>query len=133
MKTIKVTIILLVLSTSVFAQKPKQILGIAREEKSKALDDGPANLYSLYNERLGNSSLAARKVKIDYNLSDTFCEWVITDEGKGFDWKTFLNQLNSDPLGMECKGLFICKYHFDDLEFLGKGNVVRAKKLRSLK
>ena len=108
-------------------------LGITREEKSKALDDGLAGLYSLYNKRMKNSSIAARKVKIDYNLSDTFCEWRITDAGKGFDWKTFLNQLNSDPFGMECKGLFICEFHLDDLKFLGKGNVVRARKLRSLK
>ena len=108
-------------------------LGITKHEKSKALDGGQAGLNMLYNERLGNPRLASRKVKIDYNLSDTFCEWVISDEGKGFDWQTYLKQLESDPLAGESKGLLICKYHLDDLAFLGEGNVVRVRKLRSLK
>jgi hypothetical protein len=106
---------------------------ITREEKFRALNEGQVDLDSLYDERLKRSNLAARKVKIDYKLSDNFCEWVIADEGKGFDWESFLSQLNSDPLGMECKGLFVSKYHLGNLEFMGKGNLVRARKLRSLK
>jgi YesN/AraC family two-component response regulator len=108
-------------------------LGIKREEKLNAMEQGQESLKELYNQRMVSPRLASRKVKIEYKLNDTSTEWLITDEGLGFDWKSFLKRLETNPLQMESKGLLICKYHFDSLEFLNSGNQVRVRKLRSLK
>ena len=75
--------------------------------------------------------LSSRKVAIEYKTGDSYCEWIITDEGNGFDWKSFLSRLDADPLGQEGKGLLCCKFHFSELEFNSSGNSVRARKNES--
>jgi CheY-like chemotaxis protein len=75
--------------------------------------------------------IRSRKVSIEYKTDDSYCEWIITDEGNGFDWKSYLSRLDADPLGLEGKGLLCCKFHFSELEFNSSGNSVRARKTKS--
>ena len=57
------------------------------------------------------------------------CEWVIIDEGDGFDWKSLPNPLNPENLAQPSgRGIFLARMQFDEVEFLGKGNRVRARK-----
>jgi CheY-like chemotaxis protein len=78
-----------------------------------------------------DSLIKSRKVLIVYKTTASFCEWTITDEGNGFDWKTYLEQLAADPLGMEGKGLLCCQFHFTELEFNSTGSSVTARKNRN--
>jgi YesN/AraC family two-component response regulator len=108
-------------------------LKISPMDKAEALEKGPENLYALFRERMADTKLSKRKVTINFQIKDAYCEWVVSDEGDGFDWKSYMKQMEMGALQMEGKGLLICKYHFDYLEFLSQGNIVQAKKLKSLK
>lgn len=80
---------------------------------------------------VNNILLSSRKVSIEYKTGDSYCEWSITDEGDGFDWRSYLSRLDADPLGLEGKGLLCCKFHFNELEYNPSGNSVRARKNKS--
>ena len=70
----------------------------------------------------------SREVNVEFRTSGPYCEWVITDEGKGFDWQAYLDRLKVDPLGQEGKGLLVSKFHFNELLFNPSGNSVTARK-----
>jgi len=69
-----------------------------------------------------------RQVRIEYKTSENYCEWTISDEGDGFDWKSYLERLDADPLGQEGKGILCCKFHFSELFYNSSGNSVTARK-----
>ena len=104
-------------------------LGITRAEKRNALQAG--TLTELYTERLAVSELAARKITVKCLLEPQNCEWVISDEGKGFDWQTVIRsqQKTSDSLAEHSRGILVAQYQFDDCKYLGTGNSVRVRKL----
>jgi len=101
-------------------------LEITYYEKQKALDNN--TLEQLYNERFANPQLANRKVQIEYNLNETFCEWIIKDEGNGFDYNNLPDPTKDNLLELNGRGIFISKFLFDELEYQGCGNTVRLKK-----
>lgn len=87
------------------------------------------DLEKLCHEELKqNPNLVNRKVRVRYQLFDDRCEWIIRDEGYGFDWRQILHEENRYKLPIECTGIIISKFHFDKLEYLGCGNTVRATK-----
>ena len=107
-------------------------LGITFEEKSEATEEGGDSLAKLYRERSEDPARAERKIQIDVKIDESGCQWVITDEGEGFDWKNLPDPTDSEGiLRFHGRGIFLCRHYFDELEFLGKGNVVRVKKLAS--
>lgn len=68
---------------------------------------------------------------MELTKDDLACEWLIKDEGNGFDYDYVLR--NAGPMGsIAAKGIFIAQFHFDKLEFLGNGNQVRARKLKTV-
>ena len=73
-----------------------------------------------------NPKLANKKVRVKYQLLDDRCEWTIMDEGSGFDWKNVNHGL--DPSKLYFTGIFLARFYFDKLEYLGCGNTVRATK-----
>jgi YesN/AraC family two-component response regulator len=99
---------------------------ISYEEKNQALlDDRISDLYKTKREDPINID---KKVLVKFKLSEKFCEWIITDEGKGFDWKTVYNPIDTKLSRMNGRGILLSKLQFDELEYIGKGNVVRLKK-----
>jgi DNA-binding response OmpR family regulator len=104
-------------------------LGISYDEKRQALLTG--SFPELYRQRLDQPALVNRKVKIRYTYNPkTGCEWVITDEGEGFDWKNIPNPM--EELGhaeaLNGRGIFLAKMQFDELEYIEQGNIVRVTK-----
>lgn len=79
-------------------------------------------------ELMQKPELVNQKVRVKYQLLDDRCEWTIMDEGIGFDWRKILRELDHSKTHLECMGIFISKFHFDELEYLGCGNTVRATK-----
>ena len=105
-------------------------LGITYDDKSHAMES--ETLYDLYEERQSDPVLAKRKVTVEFAQNATRCEWMISDEGKGFDWQSLKNPLeNVNVLETHGRGIFITRFQFDELEHIGKGNVVRIKKVIS--
>lgn len=100
---------------------------ISGDQKEEALKAN--NLIDIYNSRKEDPLYNTRKITIDYKKNPTFCEWTITDEGDGFDWKympsPFTDRLVSKLHG---RGVFISKLQFDSIDYTGKGNIVVARK-----
>jgi CheY-like chemotaxis protein len=105
-------------------------LGISYEEKRKALEtrDG---LRELIDRRLADPELARRSVTVGFKMDSTTCEWVIADEGSGFDW-TDLPDPTSGPALFDGhgRGIFLTRFQFDVMEYQGRGNTVRLVKRR---
>lgn len=101
--------------------------GITAEDKKTALQSN--SLLELYNERKSQAEFAKKKVHITFLKNNQFCEWIVQDEGTGFDWK-YLPHPNTQQLTSELqgRGVYISKLQFDDVQYLGNGNVVSAKK-----
>ena len=99
---------------------------ISYEEKNKALLED--RISDLYTSKREDSINANKKVSVKFKQCEKFCEWIITDEGNGFDWKTIYNPLDTQLSKMNGRGILLSKLQFDELEYLGNGNTVRLKK-----
>ena len=107
-------------------------LEISFEEKSNALQEGVLN--KLYEDRLSNPKFLERKIRVNFRMNNSQAEWLIEDEGKGFDWKALQNDIQEERLfDLNGRGIFICQFLFDELEYMGKGNKVRILKRSSKK
>jgi len=103
-------------------------LGITAEEKRQALTR-PEGLQQLYQERLADPARAARRVAIDFTEDAAGLEWIITDEGAGFDWRSVPDPTaDGNVMDMCGRGIFLCRVFFDELEYRGRGNRVRSRK-----
>lgn len=104
-------------------------LRISADEKSAAMSEGQQGLARLYQNRLADAELAARRVTVEFRLRDGKCEWVISDEGDGFDYNRVSDPTRTAGLAsLTGRGIYLSRYQFDELEFLGRGNQVRACK-----
>ena len=102
-------------------------LEISSEEKQKAFEDN--KLLHLYNTKLKEPELANRTITIKLNITKEIIELEIIDEGKGFDWRKISDPLKTENIEkLVGKGIFLSKYYFDELEYKGKGNIVRVIK-----
>lgn len=102
-------------------------LEISFQEKSEALKNG--KLERLYEDRLNDPKLASRKIRVQFEMIGSRCTWIIEDEGKGFDWKDIQSNIEEERLfDLNGRGIFICQFLFDELEYSGRGNQVRIKK-----
>lgn len=107
-------------------------LEIDYQEKTEALDNN--TLEALYEERLSDPKKANRFVTIEFNQNTEYCQWLIKDEGDGFDWQNVKNPLEGESiLELHGRGIFISRFQFDELEYLGNGNTVRVLKKRTKK
>ena len=101
-------------------------LNISYLEKQKALDN---NLFEqLYTQKLNDQKYKDKKIFVDFVTNCESCQWTITDEGSGFDWNTLPDPTDDNHiLELNGRGIFITKFLFDELEYSGKGNIVRVK------
>jgi YesN/AraC family two-component response regulator len=103
-------------------------LEISFEEKVQASDSN--SLVQLYAKRMQDPKIANRKIMVEFNQQLNYCEWLITDEGKGFDWRAIPDPTQGAQLmELNGRGIFITNFLFDELEYMGRGNMVRIKKL----
>ncbi len=74
-----------------------------------------------------------RRVKISYELTKDFVEYIIEDEGKGFDYQNIPDPSDIDNfLKKSGRGIFIIKGHMDEVEWYGNGNIIRIKKYKTV-
>lgn len=99
---------------------------ITDQEKMEALE---TNKYKdLLKGKLENSPFAVREITVDFKQDPTGIEWIITDEGQGFDWKSIASPLEASKSNLNRgRGIFLSRFQFDELEFIGKGNQIRAR------
>jgi len=102
-------------------------LSISFEEKVEASNNN--TMLELYAEKMKDEKLAKRKLRVHYKLRPKYCEWLIEDEGDGFDWRLIPDPTQSSQLmELNGRGIFITQFLFDEMEYMGKGNMVRVRK-----
>lgn len=91
----------------------------------------PGGYDVLVAERMEVPELAQRRVFIQFRATRQFLEWVVRDEGAGFDWRASMAAALSppSPLNPSGRGLFLCRHCFDSIEFNDTGNQVRVQVL----
>ncbi len=105
-------------------------LGVTGQEKAAAMEKGFDAYQELLTKRLSDARLAARKVTVEYKQDIMGCEWLISDEGEGFKWREFIQNMSGENVfRTNCRGVYLSCLQFDQLEYLGVGNIVRASKL----
>jgi len=102
-------------------------LNINYLEKQKALDNGV--LGELYTERMKSPVYQNRAVTINFFADPEKFQWTIIDEGNGFDWKILPDPTDEEHiLELNGRGVFISRFLFDKIEYIGNGNTVVATK-----
>ena len=106
-------------------------LEITYDEKTAAQEGNSKGLEDLIVERLSKPQYKNRSVHIYFQMDEESCEWTITDEVSGFDWKKVPDP--NDPenlLSTHGRGIMLTRLNFDNVSFLEKGNrVVLQKKI----
>lgn len=80
-------------------------------------------------KRLADNTLGQRAVRIAFERTAEALTFTIEDQGHGFDWQQYVLGTQSDHLrSTHGRGILIAqKLSFDSVEFLARGNCVRAK------
>lgn len=102
-------------------------LNITYIEKTNAIKNN--TFEKLQNSRMNDPQYINKKVKISFELQKDFCEWIIKDEGKGFNPSLIPNPIlteSSDSL--HGRGIFITQFQFDEMEYSEGGTKVRLRK-----
>ena len=99
-------------------------LSISYTEKSQLLAD---QLWEQEIEkRLTLPEYSVRNVSVSFERSDAEITIIITDQGKGFEWKEYLEISPERSLDAHGRGIAMAKIlSFNSIEYLGKGNKVK--------
>jgi DNA-binding response OmpR family regulator len=100
-------------------------LGISYQEKSALVAaDGLAAEVS---RRLSLAEFAGRQAQIEFKREPGRLWFVIRDEGRGFDWRRYLEMSPDRAFDLHGRGIAMSKLiSFDQLRYLGTGNTVEA-------
>ncbi len=115
-----------------------------REAISNAMFHGNLEIPSYVREQSGikgfNEEIERRKnvkryrdrtVTINYELTKDYVEYVIEDEGPGFDYQSLPDPRNPENFFKDSgRGLLIIQVHMDEIDWNGQGNVIRLRKYR---
>lgn len=101
--------------------------GISYAEKTAWLENG-GDIQELIDRRCEDATISSRRVRFEYEVTDQFTSFLISDEGDGFDWKSCLEASAGDTnLQLHGRGLQMVKQLVQDLEFSDRGNDVSFK------
>lgn len=105
-------------------------LGITYEEKRRALYEASHKYMQLIEKRSQDPERAAKRVRIEFQYTGDRMEWLIADQGEGFNWYSVPSPFETGMTdSLNGRGIYIARFQFDELQFLGTGNRVRATKL----
>lgn len=104
-------------------------LNITFDEKTAATESG--TFQNLVNIRQKDPRYKTRKVTIEYVLSKNFVQYIITDEGDGFDYQKIMNKIHTEVQAnmlTHGRGINMAGIVFDSIEYNNKGNEVLLTK-----
>lgn len=100
-------------------------LGISYDEKSKLNKEN--QWTAEIQRRLSLSENKAKSVEIHMNRYENDIEFIIQDQGDGFDWQSYLDISPERAFDSHGRGIAMaCMYSFDKVEYHGTGNIVSA-------
>jgi len=81
--------------------------------------------------RQADPAISARTVAVDFTKTPQSISFTIVDQGNGFDWGHFRDTESMSYLESHGRGILIArKLSFDQVEYQGVGNIVRATVLQ---
>ncbi|MBK9502272.1 MAG: cyclic nucleotide-binding domain-containing protein [Leptospiraceae bacterium] len=92
------------------------------EKKEWMLDD--RKMRELVELKKKDPKIASRIVTLEYELLETKISITITDKGKGFDFKSFLNANLLEVKGYSGRGILMTKCFIDSITYHEPGNKV---------
>ncbi len=99
--------------------------GITAEEKTRYLE-GHGTIHGLIEEKAREPAVAAKRVTFQFDIGRHESNYVITDEGPGFDWKEFVDtEREVDLLSSHGRGILLSLNAADAISYNDKGNEVR--------
>ncbi len=107
-------------------------LGITYEEKTQLQEEG--RWEQEIRDRLAREPYASKYVEVEFEQTKDRIQITIRDQGRGFDWKPYLEFDSSLVFATHGRGIAMAKAMcFDELEYYGAGNVVvgRVSKVKS--
>jgi len=100
-------------------------LAISYDEKTQFIKDD--TLYDEIDKRLLLDEYKDKRVLIEYTRDQESIVFTITDEGKGFDYNSYINIDLSEVLDSHGRGIAMAKLlSFDNIVYQGAGNIVKA-------
>jgi CheY-like chemotaxis protein/anti-sigma regulatory factor (Ser/Thr protein kinase) len=104
-------------------------LGITFAEKSRLKEED--RWREEVEARLASADYSRKRVRLSVKRGLEDWEFVITDEGLGFDWPRYLEMDAERAFAPNGRGIALARQlAFGDLEYQGNGNTVRATVLR---
>ncbi|MDR3411487.1 MAG: response regulator [Formivibrio sp.] len=101
-------------------------LGISYQEKTQLVQQG--RWQDEVERRLQDMPYQSRYVRVSFQSEEDGVSVVIEDEGQGFDPQPFLNFSPDRAFDPHGRGISMARMlSFDDVEYLGTGNKVRAR------
>jgi len=101
-------------------------LGITYDEKSALNEKGTWN--EEVNRRLALAENTDKTVKVNFIANNSLIEITIIDQGKGFDWQTYMDFDPSRIMDNHGRGIAVAnKLSFSDVIYSGSGNTVCAR------
>jgi hypothetical protein len=98
--------------------------GITYEEKTQWLESGKM-IQELIGEKCKNPRVAKKRVVFEYSILPECARFFIADEGKGFDWRRFVNGLHkTGALELHGRGITMTKTLMRNLYYNETGNEV---------
>lgn len=98
-------------------------LEIDYDTKTEWLGKG-GNMIQLIQKRAIDPRFAKRRIKISYDISRTASKFSITDDGNGFDWRSYMSKTEADENMLHGRGISLSKNVVQTLTYNDKGNEV---------
>jgi DNA-binding response OmpR family regulator len=106
-------------------------LGITYDMKTQAMEQ-PGGMEALIRERLQDPRLAARKVHLEVTYRPDRVEYVVRDEGEGFDPQALRAKPLGDTTALHGRGLALVRHYMSEVAWNERGNEIRmVHQLRS--
>ncbi len=100
-------------------------LGISYQEKTQLNEK---NIWQQeIDKRLQLEAYRGRQVTVNFKRMSDKLEFTIVDQGKGFDWREYLEMRPERAFNSHGRGIAMAKLiSFDEIEYCGNGNEVHA-------
>lgn len=103
-------------------------LEISFNEKTEA--QNKQNYFEFIQERRNKQRYKNRKLSLEYSINEDRARFLISDEGKGFDYRKFLdpNRRDSPSMLEHGRGILMSMAAFDHIQYNKRGNQVLLEK-----
>ncbi len=99
--------------------------GISYQEKSRWLESGGDAIELIRSRYRSDPAIRAKRVRFAYRITPERSFFTIRDDGKGFDWRAYLNRDRANVnLGLHGHGITMANHYMENVHYNDSGNEV---------